>query len=334
MKNVTLDELRELAPGFVMGTLTPDELGAFNAAIADADMWTALEPEIVAHRLAAEFLATDNVVVPPPALRQRVIDRIATERGAPLSLANTVEFSSVPADVRSDVSRAATPSGRPSATPSASQRATPKAASAGSTDMLAARRAVRVTPPHTSAVAQRSTRPAWITAGVLGLAMAASLFFALNLKTRVGVLDTLVSQQQRAAQLLSDRLADREKTINALTSTDNDLKVVRLVANENAGPSMRVFWNQRTGEAVVRAANFAQIPDTRTYVLWMIRDGKPESLQLFTPDAAGESLISTVVLPRDPAGIVAFAVTEEPAGGSPQPTMQPFLVGQVRGSSE
>lgn len=200
--------------------------------------------------------------------------------------------------------------------------------------MLAARRAVRVTPPHVSAVAQKSSRPAWISAGVLGLAMAASLMFALNLQTRVGDLETQLSQQQRAAQVLGERLADREKTINSLTSTENDLMVVRLVANENAGPSMRVFWNRRTGEAVVRAANFAAIPDTRVYVLWMIRDGKPESLQLFTPDAAGESLINAVVLPRDPSGIVAFAVTEEPAGGSPQPTMQPFLIGQVRSSSE
>jgi len=29
------------------------------------------------------------------------------------------------------------------------------------------------------------------------------------------------------------------------------------------------------------------------------------------------------------AGVAAFAVTEEPAAGSPQPTMTPFLVGSV-----
>lgn len=326
MSLLSLDELRELAPGYVMATLSASELAAFEAALANATYRAELEPEIAAHRAAMEYLALENVVTPPPALRGRVMERITTERGAPLSLANTVEFSSVrPTATRSE-SSAGAPVGAPVGAPMGAPASGPA--------VFTERRAVRVTPQHVPMAPQMNTRPAWLTAGVLGLAMAASLIFALSLRNQVGDLETQLSQQQLLAQRLGERLADRDKTVNVLTGTDNDLMVVKLVANENAGPSMRVFWNRRTGEAVIRAANFAQIPDTRTYVLWMIRDGKPESVQLFTPDAGGERLINTVALPRDPRGIVAFAVTEEPAGGSPQPTMEPFLVGQVRGSSE
>lgn len=314
MSSFTLDELRELAPGYVMNTLSAGELAAFEAAMTDASLREALAPEIAAHRAAMEFLATTSAVTPPPELRGRVLERIATERGAPLSLANTVEYSSVRAAGSEAVS------------------ATPVAARPHSTD-AEQRPAPVVTTPVTP-LRSRSARPAWMTAGVLGLAMAASVMFAVSLRTQVGSLQSQLAQQQQVAQQLSEQLADREKTVNALTGTDNDLLVVTLVANENTGPSMRVFWDRRTGAAVVRAANFAPIPDTRTYVLWMIRDGKPESLQLFSPDANGGRLINTVALPRDPSGIVAFAVTEEPAGGSPQPTMQPFLIGQVRNSSE
>jgi anti-sigma-K factor RskA len=39
--------------------------------------------------------------------------------------------------------------------------------------------------------------------------------------------------------------------------------------------------------------------------------------------------VQDIAVPTDLQGVAAFAVTEEPAGGSPQPTMTPFLVGAV-----
>ena len=300
MKSLTPDELRELAPGFVMGTLTSEELADFTAAMEDPATAGLLAPELRAHREAMEFLATGHAVTPPPSLATRLQSRIAAEQAATLRSAETVEV----------------------AIPSIPERL-------GVTGD-AARRAVRVTPlPVPATPKSRSSAPAWATAGVLGLAMAASLFFALSLQSRIRALESDLQTQRLIIQRTAERLANRDSTVNALTHADKDLVLVRLVSNDTTGPGMQVFWNQRTGQAVVHASGLAQVANNRAYCLWVIRNGTPQAVTLFKPDADGHRLLNAVAIPPDVKSIVAFAVTEEPAEGSPQPTMTPFLVGSV-----
>lgn len=300
MKALTHDELRELAPGFVMGTLTSEELADFTAAMSDPATARVLAPELDAHRAAVEFLATSHAVTPPPTLARRVQSRIAAEQHALMRSAETAEV----------------------AIPSIPERL-----GLAGEDV---RRAVRVTPPRVGATRKsRSTTPAWTTAGVLGLAMAASLFFAVSLRSRIRELEGDMQAQRLIIQRTAERLANRDSTVNALTHADKDLVLVRLVSSATTGPSMQVFWNQRTGEAVVHASGLAQVASNRTYCLWVIRNGKPEAVKLFNPDADGHRLLNAVSIPADSKNIAAFAVTEEPAEGSPQPTMTPFLVGNV-----
>lgn len=309
MKPWTIDELRELAPGFVMGTLTSDELALFNAAMTDPATAAELQPECDAHRAALEFLATEVAVTPPPSLRQRLQTRIADENRAhdhvvdevPLSLAETVEA----------------PVMQPSLTlESASDRRTGE------------RRATRVTPPYNPNVHRRRSAPAWITTGVFGLAMAASLFFALNLRGKVQGLEGDLSREQRLSQKVVERLAGRDSILSLLTHSEANLALVTMTTTDSAR-SLQVFWNKRTGDAIVHASGFAQVAKDRTYVLWLIRSGKPEAVKLFVPDADGHRLMNAVAIVGGPDGVTAFAVTEEPAAGSPQPTMTPFLVGTV-----
>lgn len=300
MKSLSLDELRELAPGFVMGTLSADELNEFNAAMSNQATAAELAPEIEAHRAAMEFLATEHAVRPPMSLRGRLQSRIADEHDVRFRSAETAEFLA-PAPI----------------TPTANADGGPK-------------RATVFTPPRPQLTVTRSSaKPAWITSGVFALAAAAAVVFALDLRTRVQNLESELAAQSRLTTLTAERLASRDSTVTALTSAEKDLVLVRLVAGADVGPSMQVFWNQRTGQAVVNASHFAQVPANRTYCLWIIRNGKPEPVKLFNPDADGNRLINTVLLPRDVGSIAAFAVTEEPAEGSPQPTMTPFLVGAV-----
>ena len=303
MKPLSHDELRELAPAFVMGTLTNVELADFAAAMADPVTAAELAPELEAHRAAVEFLATGHAVMPPPSLAQRLGARIAHEQAKSMRLAETAELA-VP-------------------TPSLEIYGTDQ----GAPSVL---RAVRVPPVHLNAAPRaRSSAPAWATAGIFGLAMAASLFFAVSLKSRIRGLEDNLRTQQLVIQRTAGLLASSDSTVNALTHAEKDLVLVRLASNVPVGPSMQVFWNQRTGEAVVHASGFAQIAANRTYCLWIIRNGKPEAVKLFNPDPDGHRLLNAVALPVDARGIAAFAVTEEPAEGSPQPTMTPFLVGVV-----
>ncbi len=95
-------------------------------------------------------------------------------------------------------------------------------------------------------------------------------------------------------------------------------------------PSMRLFWNHARNLVVVAAFELPPAPAGRTYQLWAIKKGQaPVSVGTFNTPPAGR----TVVTLRMPAGFKPdlSAVTEEPAGGSRQPTQQPFLVGSWHG---
>ena len=61
------------------------------------------------------------------------------------------------------------------------------------------------------------------------------------------------------------------------------------------------------------------------YQVWLIERGNPKPVPtdaLFTPNDAGHS---TVNVPGDLRRVDQVLVTEEPAGGSPQPTSKPFI---------
>ena len=95
-------------------------------------------------------------------------------------------------------------------------------------------------------------------------------------------------------------------------------------------PSMRLFWNRARNVIVVAAFELPPAPAGRTYQLWVIKKGQaPVSVGTFNTPPSGRAVITL----RMPAGFKPdlSAVTEEPAGGSPQPTQQPFLVGAWQG---
>ena len=95
-------------------------------------------------------------------------------------------------------------------------------------------------------------------------------------------------------------------------------------------PSMRLFWNRARNVVVVAAFELPPAPAGRTYQLWAIKKGQaPVSLGTFNTPPSGRAVVTL----RMPAGFKPnlSAVTEEPSGGSPQPTQQPFLVGAWQG---
>ena len=299
MTLLSVDEMRELAPCYVMDTLSASELQQFEEGMRNTEIARAIEPEIVAHRAAIEFLAMQYAVTPPPSLRDRLHARIAAEQ-------RVVSEPAVVLPMR--------PVARVTPTLGGATRVTPVQGA--------------FTSPGSVRVVSTS-KTAWWGAGVLGLALAASVVFAIDLQNRVHALQSELTQQQRIAERSTARLAEREITLRTLLDGGNDLVLVRLAANESKGPGMQVFWNTRDGHAVILASGLAQLPKNRTYALWVIRNGKPVPLKLFNPEADGSALISGVALLKQGDTVDAFAVTEEPAAGSPQPTMTPFLVGAV-----
>lgn len=166
------------------------------------------------------------------------------------------------------------------------------------------------------------------------LAAAAALVLALVLgygywgarADRVALRDLVDSTRARldATQTQLDSTSQLIATL-----LDSTVATADLVATGKP-PSMRLYWNRTRNVVVIAAFDLPPAPAGRTYQLWAIRKGEaPVSLGTFNPPPNGGAVVTV----RMPAGLRPdlSAVTEEPAGGSPQPTRQPFLVGSWRG---
>jgi anti-sigma-K factor RskA len=175
--------------------------------------------------------------------------------------------------------------------------------------------------PLASRIPRPASRLPWLVAAA-GFVLAVVLGGAwLRERHDRRVLETQLAQ-------LGDSLAAQDELLATLLAPD--VSVANLAATGKP-PSARLFWNPGRHRLVMAVFDLPPAPTGRTYQLWAIATGRPPvSLGTFNTGPDGRLTTALAV----PAGL-AFdltAVTEEPAGGSPQPTQSPFLVGPVQRS--
>ncbi len=93
-----------------------------------------------------------------------------------------------------------------------------------------------------------------------------------------------------------------------------------------AGEQARIITSAERGRTVFVGNDLQPVPSDKTLELWLIDDAGAHPAGLFAPDEDGRVVH---VVPRDLTGVDAVGVTVEPAGGSPQPTTDPFLLTDV-----
>ena len=72
------------------------------------------------------------------------------------------------------------------------------------------------------------------------------------------------------------------------------------------------------------------LPQGKVYQLWAIPEGQaPLDAGLFTLDAQGHGRGGLKALPDPTLPVRTFAITVEPAGGSPSPTSAILLAGNI-----
>lgn len=133
-------------------------------------------------------------------------------------------------------------------------------------------------------------------------------------------------QERAARRTLEARVAEQSEVLATLLAPD--VGVANLAATGKP-PSARLYWNPQRLQVVFAVFDLPPAPAGRTYQLWVIATGKPP-VSLGTFNTGPDGRLTTAL--KVPAGL-AFdltAVTEEPAGGSPQPTQSPFLLGPVQ----
>lgn len=75
MSDTDQDPMRDLAPGYALGALTPEETRAFEAALAQRPD---LQREVAEYRETGALLAEQSAIAPAPELRARLRDRVRT----------------------------------------------------------------------------------------------------------------------------------------------------------------------------------------------------------------------------------------------------------------
>ena len=161
--------------------------------------------------------------------------------------------------------------------------------------------------------------PALAFAGLLATALSGFLAWRANQQVAHlrADLERLTAENQALARVMDVVQSDRLRLV-ALGGTD-----------ESPQSSGRVLWSPETRKAVLYATGLPRPPAGKDYQLWVIEGQTPRSEGVFPVDEQGRA---THVLPEVPAaaGIGAFAVTIEPAGGVPQPTGAMVLLGTVQ----
>ncbi len=337
MPPLTLEQLRDLAPSYVLGMLDAEERAAFERGLENPEHAATLNRDLDTHRTASELMATAQPVAPPPGLKARLMERIAADKRSSMAVAPAVETVATPVATpvvaAMEIPHESIPDHvRELAMARRAEAAAVIPQRAETVRQTPASRATRVAMPPTAITelsTRRTARAAWWTAGVLATALAASLVVAVDFRNQAKVLEDRAAQDDKRIAHTEAKLAERETTLQTLLEGRGNVVLVNLNPAQPAGPGMQVFWNVRQGKAVVNAYGLAPVASNRAYMLWMIRDGKPVPLKLFTPGDDGRAIVASVELPTTTSGITLLAVTEESSAGAVAPTMTPFLVGVV-----
>ncbi len=125
----------------------------------------------------------------------------------------------------------------------------------------------------------------------------------------------------RIATLQNKALQDQLELGRQITSVmmSPDSMPLKLMPKDKNMPMVHAYLHPHMGVALT-ADQMPAVPAARTLQLWSLpKNGKPMSIAIFHPDSQGQiAIVAPVNMPMNE--IAMLAVTEEPAGGSPQPT--------------
>jgi anti-sigma-K factor RskA len=168
---------------------------------------------------------------------------------------------------------------------------------------------------------------AWVAAAALVLLSIFSVVQVRRAQRELAALNQqiLTAQKQNESLEAERRLYQNAMTILAASGTK---EMVLKPSGEKPLPGVRAYWHPNLGMVVSGEQVPGPAPD-RTFQLWVLpKEGSPISAGVFRPDASGKVFVVFEVL-ASLAKAKALAITDEPAGGRPQPTTKPLWLAPV-----
>jgi len=158
---------------------------------------------------------------------------------------------------------------------------------------------------------------AWVAAAALALVTGYTIRQMNNQNDQLAQLRKQMKLATMQNQALQNQL-DMDRTV-AMVMMSPDSIPLKLMPKVKGMPMVHAYLHPQMGVAIT-ADQMPSVASGRTLQLWFVpKTGKPMSVAIFRPDAMGQiALVAPVHMPANE--IAALAVTDEPAGGSPQPT--------------
>jgi Anti-sigma-K factor rskA len=214
------------------------------------------------------------------------------------------------------------------AAPDAQIQAAPRAKfmEASKTPTGRARAGIPITEPKPAP--QHSIFPAWAWIAAAGLA----LLTGYTIRQMSNQNDQL-AQLRKQLKLASMQNQSLQTQLDidhmaAMIMVSPDSMALKLTPKDKYLPVIRAYLHPHMGMAIT-AREMPSMPSARTLQLWLLqKSGMPVSAAIFHPDAAGQiALVFPVTVPLNE--ITALGVSDEPAGGSAQPTTPMSWTAQI-----
>ena len=176
-----------------------------------------------------------------------------------------------------------------------------------------------------------SAIPLWMWGAVAALLLFSVYQVWETSRIRVTIDATSKKAEEEIAKRhdLEEKFAIAQREAVILTDP-HSMKIPMSTGDKHMG-EVKAMWHEKLG-IVVAGQNVPMPSGNRTLQLWLIPKapgGKPMPSMMVRPDADGKFMLLVASPPHAMDATKALAITEEPSGGSPQPTTKPIWVGSI-----
>ena len=286
------DEAFVALPELVLGMLPAPEAARLMAIVNSSPK---LQSELASLRGAANALALGAPAVPmtgdrKAAMRERLLSR---------ATASTTSDATGAAETRD-----------PSATPASSPAIRLEPRASRDTPII---REVQV-PARLSVVQRLSPFLAMAAAAAFGV----SVFQLQEMRQKKDDAEAALRVATAAANQMTNKLAVSDSLVAAMSGAN--VRVVDMVSTLKMAPGAKMFWDRVANRWTLITHDLPAVQQGRTYQLWLVT-AKSEKISAgtFNTDARGRAVVQATY-PLAESDLAAIAITEEPEGGSAQPT--------------